>query len=85
MTAISPLQSIHKKGIFGDHQKKNKNELLNISELKNLSVVQIVLYKKSTVKIESVRLDNLNFPTESSKKIVMKKILELLTYLIPGL
>ena len=66
MTAISPLQSIHKKGIFGDHQKKNKNELLNISELKNLSVVQIVLYKKSTVKIESIQLDNLNFPTESS-------------------
>ena len=29
-------------------------------------VVQIVYYKKSTVELESVQLDNLNFPTESS-------------------
>ncbi len=65
MTAISPLQSIHKKGIFGDHQKKNKNELLKILELKNLAVIQIVQYKKSEIELKSVRLDNLNFPTES--------------------
>jgi len=24
MTAITPLEFIHKKGIFGDHQKKMK-------------------------------------------------------------
>ena len=34
MTAITPLESIHKKGIFGDHQKKDENELLQISEEK---------------------------------------------------
>ena len=27
MTAITSLESIHKKGIFGDHQKKNETEL----------------------------------------------------------
>ena len=28
MTAITPLESIHKKGLFGDHHKKNENDLL---------------------------------------------------------
>jgi len=73
MTAISPLQFIHKKGIYGDHQKKNKSELLNISELKNLSVVQIVHYKKSKLELEHIQLDNLNFPIENSKVINNKE------------
>ena len=47
MTAISPLQSIHKKGLFGDHHKKNERDLLNISEVKNLTIVQIVQYKSN--------------------------------------
>ena len=54
MTAISPLQSIHKKGLFGDHQKKNNNEILTISELKNLSIIQIVKYKNSKSILESI-------------------------------
>ena len=44
MTAISPLQSIHKKGLFGDHYKKNERDLLNISEAKDLTIVQIAQY-----------------------------------------
>ena len=28
MTAITPLEFVHKKGIFGDHQKKRENDLL---------------------------------------------------------
>ena len=47
MTAISPLQSIHKKGLFGDHHKKDDHDLLNISEVKGLTIVQIVQYKRS--------------------------------------
>ena len=51
MTAITPLESIHKKGIFGNHQKKDENELLQISEAKDLSIVQDVKYKKSQIQI----------------------------------
>ena len=46
MTAITPLASIHKKGIFGDHQKKEAKDLLKISEIKGLTIVQVVKYKK---------------------------------------
>ena len=32
MTAITPLEFIHKKGIFGDHQKKNETDLLKFQK-----------------------------------------------------
>ena len=67
MTAISPLQSIHKKGIFGDHQKKDENELLQISEVKGLSIVQVVQYKKSQIQLNNIKIDELEFPKENSK------------------
>ena len=51
MTAISPLQSIHKKGLFGDHHKKNESDLLNITEITNLNIIQVFQYKKSKVKL----------------------------------
>ena len=67
MTAISPLQSIHKKGIFGDHQKKNESDLLNISEVKDLTIVQIVQYKKSKAQLNSIQIDGLELPLQNSK------------------
>ena len=67
MTAISPLQSIHKKGLFGDHYKKKKGELLNISEVKDLTIVQIVQYKRSKVHLNSVQIDSLEFPLQNTK------------------
>jgi len=67
MTAVSPLQSIHKKGLFGDHHKKNERDLLNISEVKDLTIVQIVQYKKSKVQLNSVQIDGLEFSLQSSK------------------
>ena len=65
MTAITPLESIHKKGIFGDHHEKNENDLLKISEEKDLTIVQIVQYKKSKIHLNNVQIDGLEFPVES--------------------
>ena len=69
MTAISPLQSIHKKGIFGDHHKKNQSDLLQISEVKDLTIIQVAQYKRSKIKIDSVLVNDLKFSAESSKVV----------------
>jgi sarcosine oxidase subunit gamma len=62
MTAISAMENIHKRGLFGDHQGKNENELISVSEVKHLQIIQIVHYKKSTLQIASLNLENLKFP-----------------------
>ena len=59
MSSISALANVHLKGQFGDHEGKNKNELLKISEVKNLLIVQIVQYKSSIISFESIEIDNL--------------------------
>ena len=72
MTAISPLQSIHKKGLFGDHHKMNEKDLLNISEIKELTIFQIAKYKSSNVILNEIKIDDLELPltnlTVSSNK-----------------
>ena len=73
MTAISPLQSIHKKGHFGNHHKKDERGLLNISEVKDLTIVQIFQYKRSKVQLNNVRIDSLEFPLENSKVLSNKE------------
>ncbi len=67
MTAITPLESIHKKGLFGDHHKKNETDLLKISEVKDLTIVQVVQYKRSRVQLNSIQIDGLEFSLQSSK------------------
>ena len=74
MTAITPLEFIHKKGVFGDHHKQNEIDLLKISEVKNLSIIQIVHYKKSKLNIEDIKIDDLKLPTQSPRVSSNNKI-----------
>ena len=64
MSSISALANVHSIGKFGDHDGKKENNLLKISEIKNLLIVQIVQYKNSMVSIESIDIDGLRLKDE---------------------
>ena len=59
MSLISALTNVHSKGLFGDHEDKNKDDLLKVSEIKNLLIVQIVQYKNSKVSLDNIDIDSL--------------------------
>ena len=64
MTLVSALSNVHKKGQFGDYEGKNENDILKISEMKNLLIVQIVQYKNSSVSFEGIDIDGLKLKNE---------------------
>ena len=64
MTLISALANVHITGQFGDYEGKDENDLLKISENKNLLIVQIVQYKNSSVSFESIDVDGLKLKNE---------------------
>jgi len=61
---VSALAYVHTTGQFGDYEGKNENDLLKISENKNLLIVQVVQYKNSTVPFESIDIDGLKLTNE---------------------
>ena len=64
MNTISALANVHLSGQFGDYEGKNESDLLKISEIKNLLIVQIVQHKNSSVSIESIDVDGLKLKDE---------------------
>ena len=64
MTSISALNYVHKTGLFGNYENKNEENLLKVSEIKNLLIVQIVQYKNSSVSFESIDIDSLKLKNE---------------------
>ncbi len=73
MTAITPLEFIHKKGIFGDHHKKDESDLLNITEKKKLKIFQIVKYKKQSIELKNIKIDELDIPLQNLKVAANKE------------
>ena len=74
MKMISPLQNIHSAGSYGNFENKTEDELLKISELKNLLIVQIVQYKNSSIKINDIKLNNLQFVNEAQKVVANENL-----------
>ena len=64
MSSISALENVHQKGQFGDYEGKSENNLIKISEIKNLFIYQVVQYKNSSVICEEIKIDNLNLSSK---------------------
>ena len=56
--SIILLKSLPVREYFED---KNEKDLLKISEIKNLLLVQIFQYKNSKIKLENIEIDELKF------------------------
>jgi len=66
MTSISALENVHEKGLFGDYENKNDDNLIKVSESKNLVIFQIVQYKNSSISIKDINIEGLNLNDETS-------------------
>ena len=60
MSYTSSLNNIHKQGLFGDHE--NKNDLIKLKEVKNLTIYQLVKFKNSSADTSKMNLDGLRLP-----------------------
>ena len=73
VATITSLEHIHKKGRFGNYHKKDGKNLLQISEVKNLKIIQLVQYKKSKIEPGAIKIEDLDLPLESLKVTTNKE------------
>ena len=73
MIAVTSLEHIHKKGRFGNYQKQSGKNLLQISEVKNLAIIQLVQYKKSKIQPNTIKLEDLELPIDNPKVTANKE------------
>ena len=64
MKSVSALNNVHKLGLFGNYENKNDKNLIKVSEIKNLLIVQIVQYKNSKILLVDLNIDNLKLKNE---------------------
>ena len=64
MTSISALNHVHQNGLFGNYENKNEENLLKISEVKKMLIVQIVQYKNSKISYDKIDIDGLKLKNE---------------------
>ena len=62
MKSISSLSFVHQKGKFGDHDNIKEKDLLKISEIKDVSIFQIVKFKNFKIQ-NKIEIDNLSLPS----------------------
>ncbi len=67
MSRISPLQNADNKGLFGDYQEKNQDNLLKIREVTGVNIYQVVQYKKSSFTTSNIQLGSINLPTNAAE------------------
>ena len=70
---VTSLEYIHKKGHFGNYQKQNVKNLLQISEVKNLTIIQLVQYKRSKIQPNTIKVEDLDLPLENQKVTANKE------------
>ena len=67
MKSVSALENIKKKGLFGNYEGKDEKNLVKISEIKNLLIVQIVQFKNSIYPLNDIAIDGLKLSNEVLK------------------
>ncbi len=69
----SPLQTIHRKGLYGDYDNKNELDLIKVKEVNNLKILQIAKYKNSSISTNDLKIDDLVLSDKANSVVSNKE------------